>query len=48
VVDAAIASGTTGSRRFEEQVVRKILAWRFESIKAHGNDIVTVPFNFSE
>lgn len=48
VVDAAIVSGTTGSRAFEIQVVEKIQAWRFDPIKALGNDIVTVPFNFSE
>lgn len=48
VVDAAIVSGTTGSRAFESQVMEKIQAWRFDPIKALGNDIVTVPFNFSE
>lgn len=48
VVDAAIASGTTGAARFEEQVLAKIRTWRFDPIKAVGNDIVTVPFNFSE
>lgn len=48
VVDAATVSATTGSRRFEEQVLEKIQTWRFEAIKAVGNDIVTVPFNFSE
>lgn len=48
VVDAAIVSGTTGSRAFEIQVVEKIQAWHFDPIKTLGNDIVTVPFNFSE
>jgi TonB family protein len=48
VVDAAIASGTTGSRGFEAEVLARVRSWRFGAIDAHGNDIVTVPFNFSE
>lgn len=48
VVDAAVVSGTTGSREFEEEVLRRVRTWKFGSIAAQGNDIVTVPFNFSE
>ncbi len=48
VVDAAIAGGTTGSRGFEAEVLARVRSWRFGVIDAHGNDIVTVPFNFSE
>lgn len=48
VVDAAIADGTTGSRPFEAEVLARVRTWKFEAIKAFGNDIVTVPFNFSE
>lgn len=48
VVDAAIADGTTGSRGFEAEVLARVRTWRFGAIDAHGNDIVTVPFNFSE
>jgi TonB family protein len=48
VVDAAVVSGTTGSREFEEEVLRRVRTWNFGPIAAQGNDIVTVPFNFSE
>lgn len=48
VVDAAVVSGTTGSPGFEEEVLRQVRSWRFGPIAARGNDIVTVPFNFSE
>ncbi len=48
VVDADIVSSSTGAVDFDSLVVEKILSWRFEPVKAIGNDIVTVPFNFSE
>lgn len=48
VVDAAIANGTTGSPGFEAEVLARVRSWRFGAIDALGNDIVTVPFNFSE
>jgi TonB family protein len=48
VVDAAMVSGTTGSAAFEEEVLRQVRTWKFGPIAAQGNDIVTVPFNFSE
>ncbi len=48
VVDAAIVSSSTDASDFDSLVVEKLLSWRFEPVKAAGNDIVTVPFNFSE
>jgi TonB family protein len=48
VIDAAMVSSTTGSREFEEEVLNRVRTWNFGAIKAVGNDIVTVPFNFSE
>lgn len=48
VVDATIVSSSTDASDFDSFVVEKLLSWRFESVKAAGNDIVTVPFNFSE
>ena len=48
VVDAGLAGSTTGYAAFDEDVVGKVMSWRFELVKAPGNDIVTVPFNFSE
>jgi TonB family protein len=48
VVDVGLAGSTTSAPDFDAQVVRKVMTWRFEPVKAVGNDIVTVPFNFSE
>jgi TonB family protein len=48
VVDVGLAGSTTAAPEFDAQVVRKVMAWRFDAVKAVGNDIVTVPFNFSE
>ncbi len=48
VVDVGLAGSTTSDAAFDARVVEKALAWRFEPVKAIGNDIVTVPFNFSE
>lgn len=48
VVDAGIDRSTTGVEAFEEKILAQIRTWRFDAIKATGNDIVTVPFNFSE
>ncbi|MDB5103535.1 MAG: TonB family protein [Fibrobacteres bacterium] len=48
VVDVGLAGSTTSAPDFDAQVVSKVMAWRFEPVKAIGNDIVTVPFNFSE
>jgi TonB family protein len=48
VVDAGLAGSTTSDGDFDAEVMKKVLSWRFEPVKAPGNDIVTVPFNFSE
>ena len=48
VVDVGLAGSTTSAPDFDAQVVEKVMAWRFDPVKAAGNDIVTVPFNFSE
>ncbi len=48
VVDVGLAGSTTSAPEFDAQVIQKVMAWRFEPVKAVGNDMVTVPFNFSE
>jgi TonB family protein len=48
VVDVGLAGSTTSAPDFDAQVVQSVMAWRFEPVKAVGNDFVTVPFNFSE
>jgi TonB family protein len=48
VVDVEVVSSSTEATDFDNQVVEKVKSWRFEVVKAKGNDIVTVPFNFSE
>lgn len=48
VVDVGLAGSTTSAPEFDAQVIRRVMAWRFEPVKAVGNDLVTVPFNFSE
>ncbi|MDB5051346.1 MAG: TonB family protein [Fibrobacteres bacterium] len=48
VVDVGLAGSTTSAPDFDAQVLEKVMSWRFEAVKAIGNDMVTVPFNFSE
>jgi TonB family protein len=48
VVDVGLAGSTTDAPDFDAQVEEKVMSWRFEPVKAIGNDMVTVPFNFSE
>lgn len=48
VVDVGLAGSTTSAPEFDAQVIHSVMAWRFEPVKAVGNDLVTVPFNFSE
>ncbi|HKP95194.1 MAG TPA: AgmX/PglI C-terminal domain-containing protein [Fibrobacteria bacterium] len=48
VVDVGLAGSTTTAPDFDAQVKEKVMSWRFDPVKAIGNDIVTVPFNFSE
>ena len=48
VVDVGLESSTTDAPGFDKLVAEKVMAWRFEPVKGIGNDMVTVPFNFSE
>ncbi len=48
VIELEIVSSTTGVSQFDEEIRGKVKTWRFEPIKGRGNDVVTVPFTFSE
>jgi TonB family protein len=48
VVEIAALSSTTGDGGFDAAVIAQVRAWRFDPVKAAGNDYVTVPFAFSE
>jgi len=48
VVELAVVSSTTGAADFDAEVGRLVRSWRFDPVKAPGNDHVTVPFTFSE
>ncbi len=48
VVDVGQVSSSTESTDFDTQISEQIMSWRFEPVKSLGNDLVTVPFNFSE
>jgi TonB family protein len=48
VLELSIVSSTTASPDFDAEVGRQVKTWRFDPVKAPGNDHVTVPFTFSE
>lgn len=48
IVDLTIVGTTTGVSEFDQEVRDKVRTWRFEPIKGKANDVVTVPFTFSE
>jgi TonB family protein len=48
IVELTITGTTTGVAEFDQEVRDKVKAWRFEPIKGKANDVVTVPFTFSE
>jgi TonB family protein len=48
VVELSVASSTTGAPDFDAEIARLVKAWRFDPVRASGNDRVTVPFTFSE
>jgi TonB family protein len=48
VVSVEIASSTTHVRDFDIEILRQVKSWRFDPVKAIGNDNVTVPISFSE
>ncbi len=48
VVKVESISSTTGAPDFDQEIITKVRRWRFEPITGTGNDIVTIPFTFSE
>lgn len=48
IVQLTIVGTTTGVSGFDSEIVDKVRSWRFEPIKGKANDVVTVPFTFSE
>jgi TonB family protein len=48
VVELAVASSTTRAPGFDAEIARQAKSWRFEPVRAAGNDHVTVPLTFSE
>lgn len=48
IVELTVVGTTTGVPDFDQEVRGKVKSWRFEPIKGKSNDVVTVPFTFSE
>jgi TonB family protein len=48
IVELTIVGTTTGVGEFDQEIRDKVRTWRFEPIKGKANDVVTVPFTFSE
>jgi len=48
IVQLTIVGSTTGVSEFDQEILGKVKSWRFEPIKGKANDVVTVPFTFSE
>jgi TonB family protein len=48
VVSVKIVSSTTGVAEFDYEVKNKVRRWRFDPITDKHNDVVTIPFTFSE
>ncbi len=48
IIELTVVSSTTGNDAFDQEIREKVKTWRFEPIKGKGNDVVNVPFNFSE
>ncbi|MDB5106121.1 MAG: TonB family protein [Fibrobacteres bacterium] len=48
IVELTIVGTTTGVGEFDSEVRDKVRTWRFEPVKGKSNDVVTVPFTFSE
>lgn len=48
IVELTIVGTTTGVSEFDQEVRDKVRTWRFEPVKGKSNDVVTVPFTFSE
>jgi TonB family protein len=48
LADVVLISSTTGEATFDEAIAEKVRTWRFKPVSAKADDIVTVPFTFSE
>src|SRR4051812_7542422 len=48
IVELTIVGSTTGVNDFDQEIRDKVRTWKFEPIKGKANDVVTVPFTFSE
>jgi TonB family protein len=48
IVELTIVGTTTGVNDFDQEIREKVRTWRFEPVKGKSNDVVTVPFTFSE
>jgi TonB family protein len=48
IVELTIMGTTTGVSEFDAEIRDKVRTWRFEPVKGKSNDVVTVPFTFSE
>ncbi|MBF0430331.1 MAG: energy transducer TonB [Fibrobacteria bacterium] len=47
-VSVKIISSTTAVQKFDYEIKNRVRSWRFTPIEGKGNDIVTIPFTFSE
>jgi TonB family protein len=48
IVELTIVGSTTGVSEFDQEIRDKVRTWKFEPVKGKSNDVVTVPFTFSE
>jgi len=48
IVELTIVGTTTGVNDFDQEIRDKVRTWKFEPVKGKSNDVVTVPFTFSE
>ena len=48
IVELTIVGSTTGVSDFDQEIRDKVRTWKFEPVKGKSNDVVTVPFTFSE
>jgi TonB family protein len=48
IVELTIVASTTHVSAFDQEIREKVRVWKFEPVKGKSNDVVTVPFTFSE
>lgn len=48
IVELTVMGTTTGVPEFDSEIRERVRTWRFEPVKGKSNDVVTVPFTFSE